>query len=215
LTGSLGELGVLVDLTFKVFPRKEAFATLRVDAGGLAEALEVVARLNASTEELFALELEPPGTLLLRIGGIESVLSTRIERLRSLLGLSCEQVKDEEDCWRREGEFAWASREGSLVKAPTTLAMIETLERDLPAAVSRRYGCGGSVAWICWPATEPLDALVEILSATGGAGLVLWTPEGSTFDPLLNRKDDPFERRIRSVLDGPGTFSIEPPGREE
>ena len=215
LTGSLGELGVLVDLTFKVFPSKEAFATLRVDAGGLAEAVEAVARLNSSVEELFALELEPPGTLLLRLGGIESVLPTRIQRLRALLDLPCALVDDEEDCWRREGEFSWASRDDSFVKIPATLAVIESLDSRLDElGVVRRYGCGGSVAWVCWPAGESFEKLEELLLSAGTTGLILWRSEDSSAGPLLNRKEGPFEGRIRSVLDGPGTFSIHPPRRE-
>jgi len=215
LTGSLGELGILVDLTFKVFPRKEAFATLRVDAGGLEDALSLVARLNSSTEELFALELEPPGTLLLRLGGIPSVLPLLIERLGALLDLPNSLVEGEEDYWRGVGEFSWASSEDGIVKVPTTLSIIEKLEGNLePLGVARRYGCGGSVAWICWPAGKSFDGLEEILAGAGASGLILRAPGTSLASPFLNRTAGPFEDRIRSVLDAPGTFSIQSAWRE-
>ena len=36
LIGSLGRLGVLVELSFKVFPKPPAYGTLRVDVAGAA-----------------------------------------------------------------------------------------------------------------------------------------------------------------------------------
>ncbi|MCH2585805.1 MAG: hypothetical protein MK138_13660, partial [Planctomycetes bacterium] len=58
------------------------------------------------------------------------------------------------------------------------------------------------------------EKLEELLLSAGTPGLILWRSEDSSAGPLLNRKEGPFEGRIRSVLDGPGTFSIHPPGRE-
>ena len=214
LTGSLGELGVLVELTFKVFPRKEAFATLEVETGGLREALDTIALLNSSVEELFALELRPPGTLEIRIGGFDSVLPARLERLRSLVDLPCAVVEEDEDRWRAAAEFSWADTEGSLVKVPSTLGVIEALDGRLEElGAARRYGCGGSVAWLVWPPGEPLSDLEELLADSGTSGLILRSPGETVASALLNRSPGPFEKRIRSVLDGPRTFSMQTVGQ--
>ena len=215
LTGSLGELGILVDLTFKVFPRKEAFATLEFETSGLSESLDVIASLNSSAEELFALELEPPAKLLMRVGGFESVLPELLDRLRRLLKSSGNLVEQEEEYWDDVGEFSWASSENVLVKVPVTLAVIEAIDaRLIEFAAVRRYGCGGNVAWISWPWGEPLESLEEILAAAGARGLVLRAPGVTLASPLLNRRPGAFENRIRSVLDNPGTFSFKPSAQE-
>lgn len=214
LTGSLGELGVLLDLTFKVFPRKESFVTLEVETGGLSESLAVISSLNSSAEELFALELQPPATLAMRVGGVESVLPELLDRLRKLLKSSGRVVEQEKKYWSDAGEFSWASSEAALVKAPATLAVIEAVDARLDEfKAARRYGCGGNVAWISWPMDEPLETLEKILAAAGTQGLVLRAPGVSLASPLLNRVPGAFESRIRSVLDNPGTFSFQASGR--
>ena len=208
LTGSLGEMGVLVDLTFKVFPRKDAFATLTVETGGLSESLTAISSLNCSTEELFALELEPPGKLVMRVGGCEPVISGLLERLRGLLKSPGLVVEQEEVHWDNQAEFSWVASEDALIKVPATLAIIETIDTRLEElGAERRYGCGGNVAWIGWPAGEPLASLEGILSEAGTRGLILRAPDVSLVSPVLNRAPGAFEDRIRSVLDSPGTFS--------
>lgn len=208
LTGSLGEMGVLVDLTFKVFPRKEAFATLVVETGGLAKSLAAISSLNCSTEELFALELEPPGKLVMRVGGCEPVIPGLLERLRGLLKSPGLVLEQEDVHWDSRAEFSWVANEDALIKVPATLAIIETIDTRLEElGAERRYGCGGNVAWIGWPAGEPLASLEGILSEAGTRGLILRAPDVSLVSPVLNRAPGAFEDRIRSVLDSPGTFS--------
>ena len=58
LVGSLGRLGIMVELTFKVFPGSEALSTLRFDYGGLDESVDALVRLSTSTLDLQALDLE-------------------------------------------------------------------------------------------------------------------------------------------------------------
>jgi len=215
LTGSLGELGVLTDLTFKVFPRKEAFATLSVETAGLSESLAAISVLNNSSEELFALELEPPGKLVMRVGGCEPVIPGLLERLRSLLKSPGLVLEEEEAHWGQVAEFNWVAGEAALIKAPATLSIIEKIDGRLEEfGAGRRYGCGGNVAWISWPAGEPLEPLERILSGAGTRGLILRAPGASFSSPVLNRLPGAFEDRIRSVLDAPGTFSLRELERE-
>ncbi len=215
LTGSLGELGVLTDLTFKVFPRKEAFASLRVETAGLPESLAAISALNNSSEELFSLELEPPGKLVMRVGGCEPVIPGLLERLRSLLKSPAEVLEEEELYWDDLAEFSWVPAEAALIKVPATLSIIEAVDAPLEEfGAWRRYGCGGSVAWIGWPAGEPLEALEKILAEAGARGLVLRAPGASLPGPLLNTSPGAFEDRIRSVLDAPGVFSLREMERE-
>ncbi len=85
LLGSLGRLGVLVEVTFKVFPRPLATATLEVSCGSLSAALTALAALRCSAHEVDAVDLTPPGTLHVRIGGAASALGARLDALAAVL----------------------------------------------------------------------------------------------------------------------------------
>jgi glycolate oxidase FAD binding subunit len=86
--GSLGRYGVLVELTFKVFPRPQAFQTVRAAYPDLAAALGATFRLAQTSLEMDAVDLLPQAggcTLLLRVGGLAAVLPERAARLGQFL----------------------------------------------------------------------------------------------------------------------------------
>ena len=79
MVGSLGRLGALVELSFKVFPKPPAFGTLRVDYPSLAAAVEAMATLVTKPLDIEAVDLEPSSasaSLLVRIGGREDQLES-------------------------------------------------------------------------------------------------------------------------------------------
>ncbi|HEX2265498.1 MAG TPA: FAD-binding protein, partial [Solirubrobacterales bacterium] len=84
MVGSAGRLGVMLELSMKVFPAPPAWATARIDVPDLDEALEVIGRLATASFDLEALDLEPPGRLWLRLAGAEEAMSPRLERLEGL-----------------------------------------------------------------------------------------------------------------------------------
>ena len=69
LLGSLGRLGIFVELTFKVFPVPRAQRTLRVTCAGLGDALATLDRVRRSTTDPDAVELTPEGQVIVRIAG--------------------------------------------------------------------------------------------------------------------------------------------------
>jgi glycolate oxidase FAD binding subunit len=109
MVGSLGRLGALVELTFKVFPGPQVYATLKLDYPHLEVALTDIYRLTISSLELHGLDLEPAGegggeevrrdettrrgrgdgkshwVLWARLGGLREAMPARIERLREFL----------------------------------------------------------------------------------------------------------------------------------
>jgi len=212
MVGSLGSLGVLVELTFKVFPKPEAYATLRTTYVSLDEALAALYRLTGSQMELFALDLEPTpagAALWVRLGGLAAALPERLARLRGLAGGG--EVLAEADAfaiWRDTQELAWVPPGWALVKAPVTPRYVARLEADLAragissAAVRRRYSAGGQIAWIAMP--EPVAVLDEILAPLGLSGLVVLGQPGRT--RLGARTGEPFERRVKAALDPDGRF---------
>lgn len=60
MVGALGAFGVMVELSFKVFPRPRTTRTLRVRREGLKEALADLERLRLLPLDLLALDFIPP-----------------------------------------------------------------------------------------------------------------------------------------------------------
>jgi len=205
MVGSLGQFGVLVELTFKVFPRPEAHATLRLDLSSLAEGVTALIRLTAAPLDLDSVDLAPTGkgaALWVRLAGLADALPARIERLRQLLGGGEPMAEaDEARFWRDARELAWVPAGWSLIKVPVTPKKILKLEQDIPTDALRRYSVAGQVAWIATPDAAGLDAT---LARNDLSGLVLIGPASKV--RLGVQPGEPFERRIKQALDPLGRF---------
>jgi len=205
MVGSLGRLGILVDVTFKVFPRPEAYATLRVDCASLEAALALLPKLTNCPYDLNAIDLlmgvGDAAALFIRVGGLAASLLQRMDRVRALCGGG--QVitgDDEAHFWRAAREFKWLAPEECVVKVPLTPSRIPGLDAAVRHA-QRRYSVGGNVAWI---ATRDLPALDAALRALDLAGLVLLNAAG---DPRIGRhRTNAFAERVARALDPHGRF---------
>jgi len=213
MVGSLGQFGVLVELTFKVFPKPEAYATLRLDLPSVAAGVAALMKLTSQPLDLDSLDLTPTATgatLWVRLAGLAGALPDRIARLRGILD-GGEQVgaAEEARCWRDARELAWvppvlSAAEGagwSLVKVPVTPKKIAALDQRLAPQTVRRYGVAGQVAWIATPDRAGLDAA---LTEAGLSGLALTGPTGKA--RLGVQPGAAFEHRIKQALDPGGRF---------
>jgi glycolate oxidase FAD binding subunit len=205
--GSLGRLGVLVEATFKVFPQPSARLTIAAELGTLDRALDALVRLRRSSFELEAADLVPPGTLLLRLGGVASALEARRSELIAFL--SAPQVAsmtgdEERRLWHDVRECTWAGS-AAIVKVPVTPSRIAALDaRLLPHDVPRRYSVAGDLAWLAWPG--PIDVLDGILRELGLRGVMLTGDRVQ--GPLLGAPPDAmFLGRVRLALDPRGVFA--------
>ena len=207
MVGSLGRLGMLTEVTFKVFPKPPAFASLHASHATLEEAIAAMQRIAAAQLDLEALDINVSAagySLWARLGGWEAVLPQRIAQLRSILGAG-EAVSGPEEAaaWRAAQEFTWAGEGWALVKIPVTAAQLPALDAPLQRdGAQRRYAVGGNLAWVAWPGT--LTDLGAILAGQGLAGLAL---RGDTATPWIGRPlHNPFSRRIKEALDPEGKF---------
>ena len=216
LIGSLGSLGILVDLSFKVFPQPPAYGTLRVDLPTVADGVTLLRRLATTRFDLQALDLHAGpdsiggsfaggAALHIRLGGPASVLPQRLQMLAASLGAGVVDPDAEPHFWRSGDAFAWLPPGYALIKVPVTLDRIAHLDAVLAEARAvRRYSSGGNLAWIGWSGKPAaLDAHLRVL---GLGGLVVL---GRTETPLLGvRSGTTFAQRLKGVLDPHNKFRL-------
>lgn len=204
MVGSLGRLGVLVETSFKVFPRPQTYMTLRVPYPDLPSALAGMAQAAAARFDLEALDLDDQYTVWLRLGGWEAILGQRVDQLRRLLGAG-ERLEGEAETthWQGQRAFAWATPASALVKVATTAAHIPALEARLAATpAQRRYTVGGNLTWLAWPGA--LSELNLLLTQLNLAGLVI---RGVTPQPRIGAQTgQAFAQRVKQALDPAGKF---------
>lgn len=202
MVGSLGRLGLLVELSFKVLPKPESFATLRLAFDDLAGALQAMQVASVARLDVDALDLVPEAggyTLMVRLGGLQAALPSRLQRLRTLFDRGdLIQGEDEAQIWRAARELTWAPPQSALVKAaltPGRIPRLETFLADKP--VLRRYAAGGQMAWLA--ASLPLKTFDEWFRLLKLNGFAFIGPSG--WPRLGDFTARPFYRRVKDALD--------------
>ncbi len=207
MVGSLGRFGATVELTFKVFPSPERYATLQFDAPDFARAAALMQRLAGSSFEAWALELHPPNRLLARFGGLGEALPGRLERVQAFLGQAGEVITGDAEVqlWREANALSWPPDGHALVKVAHSPRLVGELERALePLKVAHRYGVGGNVCYLAWPETKRA-ALDRLLSDRLLSGVAL---TGSWTTPQVGvQTGGAFLERVTRVFDPHGIFS--------
>lgn len=204
LVGSLGRLGVVAELSFKVFPAPRARRTIRVDRSDFEGVWEVLRALYTSPFDPEAADLVPPGTVWVRVAGRPESLAARVRRLLDFLSHGAQVVEDDgARVWEEAREFRWVPSGWTLVKVPVTPRRLPELERELARGDSRRwYSAGGNVAWVAWPGD--VSPLAAVLDRLGLRGLRVLGPPGP---PFVGRPElDGFGRRVKQALDPLGRF---------
>jgi len=174
--GSLGRFGVLVEMTFKVFPRPLATLTLKIRLGDDAAMARLLGDAARSRWDLDALDVSlPGGEIYARLAGPPEALTAiaaDIGRRWPIQSLGADEARS---CWREANEFAWSHPHGPLCKLPLTLGGVPrfaALTRAIPGARGW-IGGAGSVGFISLPEGADIDDLEERLRLLGLAGLVL------------------------------------------
>ena len=195
MVGSCGRLGILVELTFKVFPKPQAYHTVMVPQPDLNATLSALYKLTSAPLDIEALDIVPnidvgAGYVMqVRIGGLPNALLARAERLRQTLGVGGDILSEDADAqlWRDAREMRWADGR-SLIKVPLTPARIGALETQLQVnTVPRRYSVGGNVAWLA--------------INTSPSGFESQTIMGTFTPPQPTHVSNPFAQRIKQALD--------------
>jgi glycolate oxidase FAD binding subunit len=207
MVGSRGSMGIITQVTFKVFPRPQRYATVRVKVTSPLEGSALLQKLARSSLELACLDYQPPGEVVMRVGGLASALARRVERITELVALPVEVLLDEEEqgVWRAAREFSWMPTEDTLLKIPLLAGQIVSLEAMLSsiglASTPRRYSVAGNVCWLAWPADRGPADLVAILSKLDSRAMAI---RGKPWGVLGSVRDAEFQKRLAQILDPAG-----------
>jgi glycolate oxidase FAD binding subunit len=206
MVGSRGQLGVMTQLSFKVFPRPRATITQRYDLGGIDPVLTTIGRVCRGPMKLDAIDVEPDGVIALRLGGDPEILGARSSRLEGLVGADADLLEGEEEraYWASVASFSWVPDPHAIVRVPISPDRVRDLSALLDAAGARvRYSLAANVAWVAWPAghaTEELGAALTGLALSGAvltsspAACSLGAVSGGAFAERVRSAFDPFHR---------------------
>ena len=208
LVGSCGTLGIVAELTFKVFPARRS---ARHGTGGRRRPRVGDCRSMATVQrarfDLEALDLEPPGTVWLRLGGFREALATRVAALRQAIGGPTRDPFGETMTPRVAG--CAGVRVGSAGHVPRARA-----DRVADAASAGRgdgtLRCGAAICRGRQPGARSHGATRWTRSPTCCAGMdligqVLLGPPGRRFIGAVS--PNAFEERLRQVMDPDARFS--------
>jgi len=204
--GSLGRLGILVEATFKVFPRPKAFATLLFACGTVSEALQLLETLRPASFDFEAVEILPDeSAIAIRLGGAPESFAGRLAAAERAAGRSASRLLEDADdaFWRNLEPARPAGADEILAKVPLTAAELPAFDAALAAAgARRRYSSGGNVAWIEW--SLGFEALEAALRVQGLSGLALAGPAPR---PLIGAiRGKAFRSRVKAALDPHNRF---------
>lgn len=180
LVGSYGRLGVLTEITLKVFPRPQAFATLLAHWPAIADCIQATQRLLSQPLPLTACDIEPSPSgeirLSARFAAPCNSLPNVLCRATAALNCTTETLLDpeqERQYWLTSANqcaptaHSHHSQSTFLVRIATTLDKLPNLFGNLTsiADVSPRSTGGGSCTWLSFESMANTETLVETLDS--------------------------------------------------
>ena len=202
----MGRLGILTELSFKVFPEPQAYVTLQTPIESFDEAARILPSLKGF--DLEGVELSSELMLSLRLGYQEPTMNSRKKGLESLTGKPLEITLGEQEpqVWQQIKSFSWLNSENKLFKTATTPESAFNLLRDLDPLIWRTYLTnGGKTLYLGCEVSTDTDLLDSTLTEHNLTGLQLRGPVKSC--PLIGKRSGlNFIERIQSALDPKGVF---------
>lgn len=185
LVGSYGRLGVLTEITLKVFPRPQAFATLIAHWPSIAECIQATQSLMSQPLPLTACDIEPSPSgeiqLSARFAAPSNSLPNVLRRGTASLNRTTEAIIEpdqERQLWlarARQNERIDHSQATFLVRIATSLDRLPSLFGNLTVltdACPRSTG-GGSCTWLSLKSMAEVGSLDLWLSAHSLSGVVV------------------------------------------
>ncbi|MEM1248867.1 MAG: FAD-binding protein [Acidobacteriota bacterium] len=198
MVGSCGSLGVLTEVTFKVFPAAAASLSIALQVSDLDGGLRALERAATCGTELASLQLEPD-RLLARLGGRAESLERRGERFLEAVGGGKLLAAAEDRLWRWES-FA---QDRVTVRVPVDRRSARGLLEGLPGEVGWRVlGAAHSVLL-----ELPEQLLEDVAKQLRRHDLVAQILHGAPAGRLGGGAVSELEARVTGVLDPDARFA--------
>ncbi len=211
MVGSWGSLGVLTEVTLKVFPRPLEHRTVMIPTASIQDAVDLIHRLGRTAIELDALDIDESNRILARVGGSATVSRASAERVLKILernGEIVEYGEVEHRFWQPLLDWSWHRETSDLIRLPITGPQIV----ELTAAIQnfdtrRRFSVAGNVAWIDLAASSEREKLHSQLTAMRLGGRVLRS-SNNTLSGIGFVTGNLFADRISAVFDPGKKFKV-------
>ncbi|MDB4474565.1 FAD-binding protein [Opitutaceae bacterium] len=199
MVGSLGTMGVMTEISCKVFPQPEAWSSREWTFSSHQEALKKATELSRSRFEPDALEYVPAECrLVLRSGGpAESQ-----EALNAAIG---GDPGPDQSWWSERSEFTWANNSSALIRIATSPRQVTPLLEALTVVPDTQIevSAAGNTVWINSGETSQLDEILQKHRLTGlvhrGEASPLW---------LGIKIDRKIDAALQAVFDPEHRFAI-------
>ena len=205
MVGALGEFGLCVEFTLKVFPRPQQTATLCLRCASREQAIRQMKRVAISPLDAVCLDITSEHQLLVRLGGRPDAMAQRIQRCQDFLEGSVEQV--DEGFWASAARFDWVPTGATLLRVGAELdALLDVI--DGSGVSHYRISGGGQTLWLAWPASNSLTELETTLQQASCTALSV---RGDQVPARLGAHGaNPLAARIRAAVDPQNVLQREP-----
>ena len=192
VVGSYGRLGIITELTLKVFPQPAAYATLSFCPSSLSTCIELSQTLLSKAFPITAADIcsdrvqgSNQRQLHVRFAGPAASLPKVLERAAAMTSIACQRCDGDADqqLWAQQTQLIEAplTEQECVVRvaiAPPHIADLDLQLCKLAGQTTWLYSCGGAVAWlrISTADEQQLDAalsnlgLSAIVICSGGQG---------------------------------------------
>ena len=177
LTGSMGRLGVMVEMTFKVFPMPSCSKTLSVACDSLQTAMQRMSVAAASPWDLDAIDYRPATqAIFLRVASPEKVNRILVRKISDLWGADVTELPHAAAAWQSVTELTWSQESRPLaVKVPVHRSVMGPLVElaSQRSGVDLHFSAAGATGWLLCESQDDVDQLDRVLLEKEVAGLVV------------------------------------------
>lgn len=206
MVGSLGRLGILAEMTFKVFPAAKATRTVQVTCASHANAVQKMIRTANARWELEAIDYRTSDNVLfLRVGAPEEAVDALASDIASTWKEDS-SILNSDQVWRAIREFEWVPEKHAIAKVPVSPKQIEPLIKSITYIGIKHFhlSAGGAQAWLAIPEDINWDDLNRKLSELPLSGLVFKGRAPSLW--IGQRPDRAIDTAIAKVFDPDSRF---------
>ena len=206
LVGSAGRFGLLLEVTFKVFPRPKCYRTLRFETGNLESSVVLMQTLHKALE-FEAIDIVDSTTVFARASGEdESVLDATEQSVRaaSQQDLHVLSVEEDQSTWAELANCSSLPDSSLLLKVPMTQKRILDFDQ-LTNGQRVRYSVAGNVAVLQLRSHEDLATFEAKLWQCGLAAQTIVGPSDLFLHGDVQGLS--YLRKVKSALDPNDVFA--------